>query len=58
MLRKQKLHIALSRIANLWGIGINDHSLLHDGVAGGNQLILARKLYHTDTACTDVIDTL
>jgi len=58
VLREQQLHVRAPGLADLEGVGVDLHALLHDVVAGGDEMVDALDLDDTDAAGRDLVDAL
>ena len=58
VLGQQKVQYHPSRCLYTFTVGQDHHAFLHLRIAGGNQFFRSAKLYHTQPAGADIIDTL
>ena len=58
MLGQQQLDRISSVIPDLRAVRMDDHAILHDVVAGGDQLFFSFQLHDTDSAGRDLVDPL
>ena len=56
MLAEQQLEVHAARHTNLLRVRVNDHAFMYLIVARGNERVLSLDLYHTDPACTDLVE--
>lgn len=55
---KDQTQVGAARFTHLGTVGMNDHTVCHDIIAGRNKPLHTVHLYHTKTAGTDLVDIL